>query len=69
MSFLDVLRSRVAAGTLVLWTRRTTMKRNKWTPDEWRAYKTAREARIKQLRDHVERIRAELDAKRRTKPA
>jgi uncharacterized small protein (DUF1192 family) len=44
-------------------------ERNKWTPDEWRAYKTAREARIKQLRDHVERIRAELDAKRRTKPA
>jgi hypothetical protein len=45
------------------------MKRKKWTPDEWRAYRTAREARIKQLRDRVERIRAELEAKRRAKPA
>jgi hypothetical protein len=44
------------------------MKRKKWTPDEWRAYKSAREAGIQRLRDHVERIRVELDAKRRTKP-
>jgi uncharacterized small protein (DUF1192 family) len=41
----------------------------KWTPEEFRAYKAAREARIKQLRAHVERIRAELDAKRRGRPA
>ena len=41
----------------------------KWTPEEFRAWRIAREARIKQLRDHVERIRAELEAKRRQKPA
>lgn len=41
----------------------------KWTPEEFRAYRAAREARIKQLRAHVERIRAELEAKRREKPA
>ena len=41
----------------------------KWTPEEYRAWRTAREARIKQLRDHVERIRLELEAKRRDRPA
>lgn len=41
----------------------------KWTPEEFRAYKAEREARIKNLRDHVDRIRAELAAKRRQKPA
>jgi uncharacterized small protein (DUF1192 family) len=46
---------------------RTRMK--KWTPEEFRAYKAAREARIKELREHVERIKAELAAKRREKPA
>jgi hypothetical protein len=45
------------------------MKRKKWTPEEWRAYKAAREERIQRLRDHVERIEAELAAKRREKPA
>ncbi|HEU5490294.1 MAG TPA: hypothetical protein VFU84_05820 [Gaiellaceae bacterium] len=44
-------------------------KKNRWTPDEFRAYKAAREARIQELRDHVERIKAELAAKRKTKPA
>ncbi len=39
----------------------------KWTPEEFRAWKAAREARIKELRDHVERIKAELEAKRREK--
>lgn len=43
------------------------MKR--WTPEEFRAYKAAREARIKVLREHVERIKAELAAKRPEKPA
>jgi hypothetical protein len=43
-----------------------TMKR-KWTPEEWRAYRAEREARIQALRDRVERIKAELEAKR--KPA
>ena len=41
----------------------------KWTPEEFRAYKAAREARIKVLREHAERIKAELAAKRREKPA
>jgi uncharacterized small protein (DUF1192 family) len=39
------------------------------TPDEWRAYRAAREAGIAKLREHVERIKAELEAKRREKPA
>lgn len=41
----------------------------KWTPEEFRAWKAAREARIQQLRDRAEKIRAELEAKRREKPA
>jgi hypothetical protein len=50
--------------------RRTTMaKKDRWTPEEFRAYKSAREARIQKLRDRVELIRAELEAKRKTKPA
>jgi hypothetical protein len=44
------------------------MKRKKWTPEEFRAYRAARETRIKQLRDRVERIRAELEAKRGETP-
>jgi hypothetical protein len=44
-------------------------KKHRWTPDEWRAYKAAREARIRQLRNRVELIRAELEAKRKSKPA
>ena len=47
---------------------RRTMKK-KWTPEEWRAYKKAREARIQGLRNHVERIKAELAAKRKETPA
>jgi hypothetical protein len=45
------------------------MKRKKWTPDEFRAYKAAREARIQELREHVQRIKAELEATRKTRPA
>ena len=41
----------------------------KWTPEEFRAYRAAREASIKKLRERTERIRAELEAKRREKPA
>ena len=44
-------------------------KKSRWTPDEFRAYKAAREARIQKLRERVERIQAELAAKRKTKPA
>ena len=43
------------------------MKRKKWTPEEWRAWREAHEARIRELRGHAERIRAELAAKK--KPA
>jgi hypothetical protein len=45
------------------------MKRKNWTPDEWRAYKAAREGRIRELREYVERAKAELAAKRKEKPA
>jgi hypothetical protein len=44
-------------------------KKSRWTPDEFRAYMAAREAGIQKLRDRAERILAELEAKRRTKPA
>jgi hypothetical protein len=43
------------------------MKRKKRTPEELRAWREAREARIRELRGHGERIRAELAAKK--KPA
>ena len=45
------------------------MKRKRMTPEEFRAYRAAREERIQKLRDYVTRARAELDAKRREKPA
>jgi hypothetical protein len=41
----------------------------KWTPEEFRAWKAAREARIARLRAHEERIRAEIAAKRRERPS
>lgn len=41
----------------------------KMTREEFRAYKAAREKRIAALRASAERIRAELEAKRREKPA
>ena len=34
-----------------------------WTPEEWRAYRAAREASIRALRERVERIKAKLEAK------
>jgi hypothetical protein len=43
------------------------MKRKKWTPEELRAWREAREASIRELRSHEERIKAELAAKK--KPA
>jgi hypothetical protein len=39
------------------------------TPEEWEAYRAAREAGIARLRERVERIRAELAAKRGDAPA
>jgi hypothetical protein len=43
------------------------MNPKKWTPDEWRAWREARDARLRSLRSHIARIEAELAAKR--KPA
>jgi hypothetical protein len=40
----------------------------KWTREEFREYRAAREERNRALRAHAERIRAELEAKRREKP-
>ena len=42
------------------------MKRKQWTPEEWRAWREAREATVRDLRDRAERIRLELEAKRKT---
>jgi hypothetical protein len=40
------------------------MSRKKWTPDEYRAWRKARNARLRELRDHIRRIEAELAARR-----
>jgi hypothetical protein len=45
------------------------MKRKRMTPDEWKAYRAAREARIERLRELARRIELELEAKRRERPA
>jgi hypothetical protein len=45
------------------------MKKRKMTVEEFRAYRAAREERIEQLRRLAARIRAELDGRRREKPA
>ena len=42
------------------------MKRRKMTPEEFRAWWDAREARIQELRRHEERIRVELEERRGT---
>lgn len=42
-------------------------KPKKRTPEEWRAWRAARTARLAELHAHIERIKAELEAKR--KPA
>ena len=41
------------------------MKPKKWTPDEWRAWRAARDARLRKLHSHIERIKAELAARKR----
>lgn len=43
------------------------MKKKKRTPDESRPSREYREARLRELRGHAERIKAELEAKQ--KPA
>jgi hypothetical protein len=45
-------------------TRRTTKK---WTPEQYRAWRKARQARLRELQAHIERIEAELAS--RQKPA
>jgi hypothetical protein len=42
-------------------------KRKRWTPEERREWRRARDARLKELREHIDRIKAELEA--RKKPA
>jgi hypothetical protein len=44
------------------------MKRKRWTPEEKRAWQAARDARLRELHGHIERIKAELAATKR-KPA
>lgn len=41
------------------------MNPKKWTPEEWKAWRAAREARLKELRSCIARIDAELAAKRK----
>ena len=41
------------------------MKRKKWTPEEWGAWRARREARLRELRQCIARIDAELAAKRK----
>ena len=44
------------------------MKRKKWTPEEgWPAWRAARAARLREIRNHMARIEAELADKK--KPA
>jgi hypothetical protein len=43
---------------------RRTMKRKRWSPDEYRAWREARRARLRELQGHIERIKAELATKR-----
>ena len=43
------------------------MKRKKWTPEEKRAWREARDARLADVHGHIERIKKELEAAR--KPA
>ncbi|MFN2469253.1 MAG: hypothetical protein ABR521_14120 [Gaiellaceae bacterium] len=41
------------------------MSPKKWTPEEYRAWREAREARMRELQGHIERIKAELAAKQK----
>ena len=44
-----------------------TMKKKRWTPEQYRAWRKARDARLAELQAHIDRIGAELAA--RQKPA
>jgi len=41
------------------------MKMRKWTSEEWRAWRAAHEARLRELRSCIARIDAELAAKKK----
>jgi hypothetical protein len=41
------------------------MKRKKWTPEEYRAWRERHEARLRDLQGHIERIKAELASKQK----
>jgi hypothetical protein len=43
------------------------MKKKKWTPEEWRAWQAQQDATQRLLQEHIARITAELEAKK--KPA
>jgi hypothetical protein len=43
---------------------RTEMKPKKSTREEYRARREARQARVRELNEHIERIKAELAAKK-----
>ena len=42
------------------------MKPKKWTPEEWRAWREARDARLRELHEHIARIKNELAAKQKS---
>jgi hypothetical protein len=42
------------------------MKRKKRTPEERREWRAARDARLRELHEHMERIKAELEAKKKS---
>ena len=44
---------------------RMGMKKKKWTPEEYRAWRKRHEARLSELNGHIERIKAELAAKQK----
>jgi hypothetical protein len=41
------------------------MKRRNWTPEEWRAWRAAHEARLRELRSCIARIDAELAGRKK----
>lgn len=42
-------------------------KKRKWTPEQWAEHKAHYDARMKDLREHIVRIEAEIAERRRTK--
>lgn len=42
------------------------MKRKKWTPEEWREWRERHDAVQRLLQEHIDRISAELEAKKKS---